>query len=163
MGIVHRRQHEQTQNHTAEVPAQLRGQIISQVLREDENRRSFSHCRHTDKHKQAQSAFGLGQSGRYPSSWLQPFRSPSAGVFQGGCGFWKKTPFPHKLTRVRTRGRRRDSVLLPVRFLLTGSFSQLSISMLHHAELPCSVNIYLYNDRNCEREVHLCRSFPQRI
>lgn len=76
----------------------------------------------TQINKQAQSAFGLSQSGCYLSSWLQPFRSSSAGIFQGGCGFWKKTPFPHKLTRVRTRGRRHDSVLLPVRFPLTGLF-----------------------------------------
>lgn len=53
MGIVHRGQHEQTQNHTPEVPAQLRGQIISQVLHEDENRWNFSRCQHIDKEKQA--------------------------------------------------------------------------------------------------------------
>lgn len=115
------------------------------------NRQRFSHCRHVDKHKQAPSAFGFSQSGCYRSSRHQPFRSSSAGVFQGGCGFWKKKPFPHKLTRVRTRGRRHESFLLPVRFPRTGLFCssprgilQITASMLHHAGLHCSVHVLIY-------------------
>lgn len=37
-GIIHRREHQQTQNHTPEVPTQLWRQIISQVLQEDGSR-----------------------------------------------------------------------------------------------------------------------------
>lgn len=32
VGVIHGAEHEQTQHHTPEVPAQLRGQIICQVL-----------------------------------------------------------------------------------------------------------------------------------
>lgn len=149
MGIIHRRQHEQTQNHTSEVPAQLRGQIISQVLREDENRRSFSRCRHTDKHKQANrvlseqltSAIPLFLSRRLPGRvWLLEKKkafSPQTDT----CENWRASPWlSPSACQVSTN---RPFLQLPPGIL------QITTNI--YAASGCSVNIYLYDQTETAR------------